>query len=481
VNAAASPFAFSFDTLGACETGGYDAVKEKGRRKAATSLLRSEDGEATDVDRRKMVGGVRDVRRNFTLLAWMVRRHLDYVTKFKFKAKTANKALNKKLEAIVATRSKRENFDVAGRHPLRRALRIAEGSRTCDGDVLCVRLNNRKAQFVEGDRIRYGATDNPPKNVDLQKLVHGVLTNDAGAALAYAISRRGRVALGSDSSSFVFEKFISAQNAYLHGYFDRFDQVRGVSPVITAINELRDTYEAFDYARAKMKVAQLFALAFYRDQYEDEEKGGKQAADGYEVDFGKGPIKLELDAGDRAEFLDSKTPSTETQAFCGLVILLALKALDLPYSFYREDFTNYSGSRGALLQYNTAAETKRDDNRDLLDWWTNWQFALSSIDGELPGVDLAEIEGLWSWIATGMPWIDPLKEILAVVQEIGAGVNSRTRVLAERGLDFEEDILPELIHEAKLLRDAGLPLNLAQDNALITALTKEDPQPATAA
>jgi hypothetical protein len=32
-----------------------------------------------------------------------------------------------------------------------------------------------------------------------------------------------------------------------------------------AINTLRDTYEGFDYALAQAKVAQMFALAFYRE------------------------------------------------------------------------------------------------------------------------------------------------------------------------------------------------------------------------
>lgn len=86
-----------------------------------------------------------------------------------------------------------------------------------------------------------------------------------------------------------------------------------------AVNTLRDCYEGYDYALAKMKVAQLFALAFYRQQadfegevYERETvvAGSEDAADGtleagdqqrYKVDFGRGPIKLELDDGERAE------------------------------------------------------------------------------------------------------------------------------------------------------------------------------------
>ena len=118
---------------------------------------------------------------------------------------------------------------------------------------------------------------------------------------------------------FAFERIVRAAFMEHHGFFDRFDQIRGISPLAPAVNTLRDCYEGYDHALAKMKVAQLFALAFYRQQadfegevYERETvvAGSEDAADGtleagdqqrYKVDFGRGPIKLELDDGERAE------------------------------------------------------------------------------------------------------------------------------------------------------------------------------------
>ena len=73
------------------------------------------------------------------------------------------------------------------------------------------------------------------------------------------------------------------------------------------------------------------------------------------------------DPGDRAEFLESKSPSTEFQAFSQVMVSVALKALDIPYSFYAENFTNYSGARQALLQYEQSAKIKRMDLQALLD------------------------------------------------------------------------------------------------------------------
>lgn len=460
-------------------TSGYDAVDPKNRRKAPTGLLRSEDGETTQADRDKLVSGHRDTHRNFSLLAWMIRRHLDYVTTFAFRPKTGNKELDKRLRELVREKGKRANFDVAGRHGLHRSLRLAELRRTVDHDVLAVRQNDGRIQWIEGDRIRVG--QDPPASVDVSKITRGVLTNDAGKALAYAVCRRGRVGLLNTDTNFIFEKMVPAQNAYLHAYYDRFDQVRGVSPLAAAINEFRDSYEFLDLARAKMKISQLFALALYRDVVDDEKPSDRlsEDGDGYEVDLGKGPLKIELRPGDKADFLESKTPSAETQQFCELVIQIALKSLDIPYSFFNESFTNYSGSRGALLQYERSTQSKRAENIDLLDWYTSWRLIMCLVDGELPGADPNALINAWEWHAAGVPWLDPLKEILAMKEEVAMGVNSRTRILRERNIEFD-DVVDELEYESNRLADAGLPLSADPDNALIAAIVGA-PEHATAA
>ena len=167
----------------------------------------------------------------------------------------------------------------------------------------------------KGDRI-CTPTRGLPAGVKAKELTHGVQTDKAGRPRAYCICKR------SPLGGFAFERIVRAAFMEHHGFFDRFDQLRGISPLAPAVNTLRDCYEGYDYALAKMKVAQLFALAFYRQQvdfegevYERETviSGSEDAAEGsleaedqqrYKVDFGRGPIKLELDEGDRAEFLE---------------------------------------------------------------------------------------------------------------------------------------------------------------------------------
>lgn len=453
-------------------TGGstYDAVHAKNKRSAPTGILRSEDAELTDLDRKKLVSASRTLHRNFSLAAWMIRRHLDYVSTFTFQAKTGNDELDDSLERLVRWWSFPANCDVTGRFSLAKIVRLAEMRRVVDGDMGLLKLSDGRLQPIEGDRIRT-AIGGLPEGWNVADFLHGVYTNKAGRPLNYCICKRGDTrAVGGYPSQFTFERIVSARNLYHFGYFDRFDQVRGISPLACAVNTLRDTYEGFDYALAKMKVSQLFGLVFYREAAEEvlpiveDETEVEDGGNRYKANPAKGPMVLDLDPGDRAEFLESKTPSTEFQAFSETMIGVALKSLDIPYSFYSENFTNYSGARQALLQYELSAKIKRQEVQAMLDSLTAWRISLWIQDGVLSGVDMQDVR--WEWVPAGIPWIDPLKEIKADIEAIGAGLTSRQRRCKERGVDFFE-IVDELATENDYLASKGVSASALPGNTQI--------------
>jgi len=171
------------------------------------------------------------------------------------------------------------------------------------------------------------------------------------------------------------------------------------------------------------------------------------------VDYGKGPWQFDLDENEDAKFLESHHPSSEFCQFSNVMIAVALKALDIPFSFYDESFTTYSGSRQALLLYEQSAQTKQEDNRELLNALTAWWIKLWVLDGVLQLPAGWTIDAVtWEWIHKGIPWIDPLKEVKADAEAINAALTSRQRVLKRQGLDFWE-VADELQAEAERLRD----------------------------
>ncbi len=463
--------------------GGYHGAADVGRRASPPNVTYAEDTVANQRVRRILEANARDLARNFAIAKWAINKHLDYVTSFSFQAKTSDQGFNRELEAYIAFRSTPGQFDIAGRHPMRRAIRLMEGCRVLSGDILAVRILNPgpvgnargQIQFVESDRIR-----NPPDAENNSKeWINGVQVMNGGATRGYAIHNR------TTGSNFEFARTIPVRNAYLHAWYDRFDQVRGISPISASLNWFRDVYEGFEYTLARTKIEQLFGIQIYRDASEgfgqvptvDSDDDGAEDS-GYEIDFGRGPFMLDLDPGDRAEVLNSSNPSGSTTDFLKLMIHVALRTLDIPYSFFDESFTNFYGSRGGLIQYLKACENKIADIQDCLNWWTNWVVGMAVGDGTIT------LPSGWVWddvkyehVPAGTPWWDPTKEVRGYAMAIAAGLMSPQRACRESGTDFEtnvDEIAAAMDYAERARGGRGVPLTYADSTAFAPDITIGD-------
>lgn len=412
---------------------GYDATDAKGRRRAPDGKTHAEDRVLPMAGRAKVQSAARDLIRNFTIAGWMIRRHLDYVAPHSFHSRSGDEGFDAECEAALAEWSTAGEFDAAGRFPLCEFVRLTEACATIDGDCGRLKLDDGKSQAIESDRIR-----NPEK--DSKGWVNGIRKGPGGTVAAYAI-------WGHDDTGtrYKFERTIPADNLFLHGHFQRFNQYRGISPLVPGLNSLQDVYEGIGYGIAKLKVEQLFALALYRDATEAageiddtaavDEDGSEVNKGGYQVDFASngGQIVLDLDPGDRAEFLKSDSPGANSREFLHAVVMVAMKALDLPYSFYDEQHTNFFGSRAAWLHYERSCTPKRERVRRLLDDWTAWRMRIAMRRGFRIPAALTTVRPWWEWVPEGMPWWDPAKEIKGDTDAIGGGFTTPQRVVRQRG------------------------------------------------
>lgn len=436
----------------------YDATKNAQRRKAPSTILRSEDAELKATARKSINNSARDLRRNLPDAAWAIRKHLDFTSTFTFQARTGDAALDAAIEAEIEERAKPYNCDLAARHPLYRMVRIAEASRTVDGDVFWLKLADGRIQAIEGDRVQ--TATKLPRKYKAEQFTHGILTSKGGRAREYCVTKRNKT-----GSNFVFDKIFPAKWIIPHGYYDRYDQIRGITPLSSALNSFRDLYESRSYALAKAKVAQLFGLTIYREASEqlgkltttDADGDGEPDPGGYQIDFEKGPVLLDLDPGDRAEFLENKTPSSEFQKFDRIIVGSALKSLDIPYSFYDESHTNFFGSKGALQQYLFSANIKRADVKLLLNSWIKWQLGIAVAAGRITlpaSISFSDLK--WEWVPAGLPWWKPLEEVKADIEAIGNGLTSTPRATAARGDDAYDIAAEEAkyrIYRAKLAKE----------------------------
>jgi capsid protein len=437
--------------IGRMFTTGYDAVRSSTKRKAASPILKSEDEELKNRDRHSMIGATRDLARNFAVVAWAIRKHLDYVSMFDFQSRTGDEALDAQIEGLMRDWQRPQNCDAAGRHNFPKMLRMFEAARTRDGDVFALKLQSMQLQAIEADRIRQPTGE---VGINSGEWINGVRVNRAGGAAEYAIFNR------VNGKQFEHSRNVPANRIIAHGYYDRFDQVRGISPLASAINSFRDVYEGIDYALAKMKVEQLFALVFQRDS--DAAPGALEGdeSEGYTVNFGKGPVQLDLNPGDDAKFLKSDNPGSNTQQFIEAVLGIALHSLDLPMNFHDPSRTNFFGSRAAWLLYDRSCISKRADVAEFLRKVTVWLYQSWILSGQIRLPRGRTINDLtFEWVHRGMPWWDPTKEINGAVAAINAGLDNPYRICKETGRGEYEENIDAIARAREYAESKGVPLN----------------------
>jgi len=446
---------------------GYDAVTDKRKRTAPRSVTKSEDDHLDVTKRRKLTATARDQERNIALAAWMIRKHLEYVSVFDFQATTKDETFNDALEAFIADASHASNFDVTGRHWRQQAMTMLERRAVVDGDMALLKLRTGHVQAIEGDRI--ATPRNLPDEYKTRKFSQGIETNSFGRPTYYCLCVR-------DGTQVKFDRVVRAASVLHHGYFTRFDQYRGVSPLSTAINQIQDLYEAWDYNLVKAKLHALFGIAITKKLPEGiggfpvTESAGEEEetvdADGVETqDTREHWLKpgvasiLDLDDGEGVETIESKTPSAEFGAYSELIIKVAMLALDIPWIFFDALRGSYSVHRNVAIQYEKSAAMKREGARHIHNAWAVWRIALADELGEfrLPrGWTMADVT--WEWQPAGTPWIDPLKEVVAAGKEIAAGLNSPQRICKRRGRNFK-DIIDEISDAQIYAQSKGVDLS----------------------
>jgi len=439
--------------------GGYDATEDKGKRRAIAPNHRSEDAVLTPQKRSVLLANARDLCRNFVLTMWMIRRHLDYVATFQFHARTPDSKANTAIEKFMTRWFKPMNCDASGRHFFSRLVRLLEARTVIDGDIGILKVKGGYLQLIESDRIR-----NPMDGID-ESWIHGVKTVNPGRAVAYCLHKR--VGNGWEQ-----ERIVSATDIIQHSYYERYDQTRGISPIVSGLNQMRDVYEGFEYGLAKQKVQQLFAMAVYRNATEgmgnsdDATDGGEEAQSvlgRYKVNFGNGPVFLDMEPGDRAEFLKGTGDGGDLVEFLTAIMQLAMKMLDIPYSFYDESHTNFFGSKAAWMHYERTSNSKREALANILDRITIWRLFLAITNKEIPdlpkSLSVADLD--WEWVPTGMPWWDPAKEINGNLMAIAAGLDTPQRICKENGKGDFEDNIDQIAKAVEYAKSKGVELSFA--------------------
>ena len=490
----------------------YDAVKTTNRRRKPTERLRAEHVILPDSKRKKLLSTVQDQIRNASTAAWMVRRHLDYVSKFKLQFRTGNEQLDDLVNRIFKWHAQPRNFDVAERFGREEMFRMFELEKVASGDAAMIKTNELKLQAIESDLIAYPSGGTLPKEIsnDVDRDT-GVVMDPAkpGRIAQFCICNRGKEGIAVN-----FDHLEEAENVIFDAYYTRFSsQVRGVSPLSTAINSIQDVYEGVDFNLAKAKVHALFGIALMRDyaggstdQEEVYEWGGAsgitqgltESADGAPTsDAGTKQIEsslqemkpnemlmVDMDTKGRIDTIESKTPSAEFKDFTEFVIRLSMLALDIPYSAFNSATSSFSSMIADQNMYEVSCKWKREKNQWKRHEYSDW--LLSSIwndeSSEWPlrqvaqaaGINrLRELQSLIEWVPAGFPWLQKLQEVQGDIKAISVGLDNPIDACKRRGGDFFINI-QKTADAYNYAESLGVPLMIGEPGqASIAAVESE--------
>ena len=490
----------------------YDAIAEKSRRRApaSASKLVAEHAILPASKRRRLLATVQDQIRNASIAAWMVRRHLDYVSRFRFQFRSGNENLDKLVSRLFDWHARPVNFDVAARMGREEMFRMFEAEKVTAGDAGLAKLmlnGAPKLQAIESDLIAYPTSGKkkPPATyeaIDAKLLAE--VDRDTGAVMSP--NYPGRVAMwcicnrGWNGKSLSYDHLEKASNVIFGAYYTRLSsQVRGVSPLTVAVNTIQDLYEGFEWNLLKAKIHAIFGVALMRDyagptsdqeevnmlgaaggittgQTENEETaaesdgGTKSITSSLQQLTPDSMMMVDMESKGRIDTIESRTPSSEFQDFSELMMRVAMLALDIPFSAFDSGSSSFSGMIADQNFYEVSCRWKREKNKwarqEYSDWllgyaWEDAEWGLREVANAAGITRLRELQEAVEWIPSGAPWLQKLQEVEGDIKAIAAGIDNPQDICKRRGTDVFDNLrkTAEVYEEAKRL---NVPLMIGE-------------------
>lgn len=196
----------------------------------------------------------------------------------------------------------------------------------------------------------------------------------------------------------------------------------------------------------------------------------------------QGGAVIPLPVGARLSSFNPGRPNPAFEAFMLASLRHIAAGMNLPYELLLKDFSksNYSSARAALLEAWRYFNGRR---RWLSDYWLQAVYELWLEEAVNAG--LVEAPDFYRnryaycrarLIFGGKGWVDPVKEVQAVVLRMAAGLSTLEKECAEQGEDFEEILDQQAIEKA--MKEARGLSTATPDATRRSGLTRRDTEAA---
>lgn len=247
---------------------------------------------------------------------------------------------------------------------------------------------------------------------------------------------------------------------------ERLSGLRGISLFASSIDRLLDIKDYEESERVAARLAARMAWWIKRDK---DMEWTPTDADGKEIELHERDMQIEAGAifdqfaaGEELQATAVNRPNPNLGEFRRQQIRAASRPACLTYSTYAGDYDGtYSAQRQELVEAYAGYRmlTAQFVSTFVRPVWQRFvELAVASGRVRVPaGVRLNTIAQA-EFRGPAMPWIDPSREIGAIVDEVRAGVSSLTQKVAERGRRLQ-DVFEEKKREQDLADELGLVLD----------------------
>jgi lambda family phage portal protein len=277
-------------------------------------------------------------------------------------------------------------------------------------------------------------------------VAYHVFPEHPGENTLFSLSRSNRIPAGSMIHVFSPE---------------RASQTRGVSWLVAAIMEIKDFGEYQNNERLAARLASAFGV-FVESPYPEHQMpenhpitkaSGYPGVDDISDYIDPGRIDV-LPPGMKITTAKYERPGQTYEPFTKTTLKGASTGVGMSYESFSNDYADasYSAARSAALEERRGYQKQQSllNRKFNTPIWRAFTYYMRLFDIDTLPADIPV-----TWQAPGWPWVDPLKDSRAAKTEIELGINTRRKLAADRGHDFDE-LVEQLKREKGQLEQAGI-------------------------
>jgi lambda family phage portal protein len=301
-----------------------------------------------------------------------------------------------------------------------------------------------------------------------REIVMGVEVNEHGRPLAYHfwpqhpddMRRRERVRIPASDITHHFIRYRAGQTRGFSGF----------AAVLTTV-EMIDGYTEAELVAARYHASKMGfiettdaeAVALWAQRLAIQNESGKDPKP-KRIKMSPGAVE-HLTPGSTFNGFDPSHPNTAFDPFLTALMRGVARGTGMSYLTLTGDVSaaNYSSMRAGLLPerdhwrvlQNTTAKRL---HRPVYRAWLDMGLLSGALDLRSPvSADYYPVE----WRGRRWQWVDPKNDLEAAEKEISLGINSRQRLTADRGLDYET-VIDETAEDEKYAEEQGVDVTVVR-------------------